>query len=121
MLLATAYLSPIAISGGTAAILTGYLLSKLRPAWIMVLALCCFFTGNTLVATLPVHQIYWAQIFVCSIITPFGMDFSFPSATLIVSNSVDKSKQGVAASLVNTIVSYLETNVESSVTNTVFS
>lgn len=30
---------------------------------------------------------------------------SFPAATLVVSDSVEKSKQGVAASLVNTIVS----------------
>ena len=70
----------------------------------MVIALCAFLIGTILVATLPPHQIYWAQIFVTSIIAPFGMDMSFPSATLVVSNSVDKAHQGIAASLVNTIV-----------------
>ena len=72
----------------------------------MTIALCMFLVGATLVATLPVHQIYWAQLFVTGIVAPFGMDMSFPSATLIVSDSVDKAHQGVAASLVNTIVNY---------------
>lgn len=71
----------------------------------MIIALCAFLTGSILIATLPVHQIYWAQIFVTTLVTPFGMDMSFPAATLVVSDSVEKSKQGVAASLVNTIVS----------------
>lgn len=71
----------------------------------MIIALCAFMTGSILIATLPVHQIYWAQIFVTTLVTPFGMDMSFPAATLVVSDSVEKSKQGVAASLVNTIVS----------------
>lgn len=104
-LLASAYTSPIAIAGAIAAVSTGLALSKLHPSWVMVIALCAFFCGTTLVATLPPDQVYWAQIFVCTIIAPFGMDMSFPSATVILSNSVSKSRQGVAASLVNTIVS----------------
>lgn len=34
------------------------------------------------------------------------MDMSFPSATLVISDSVAKRHQGVAASLVNTVVNY---------------
>lgn len=104
-LLASAYLSPLTISGAVAAVVTGALLHKTRPAVVMIIALCAFMTGSILIATLPVHQIYWAQIFVTTLVTPFGMDMSFPAATLVVSDSVEKSKQGVAASLVNTIVS----------------
>ncbi len=73
----------------------------------MLIALCFFLIGECLVATLPPHQVYWAQIFVTTILAPWGMDMSFPSATIVVSNSVDKEHQGVAASLVNTIVSPL--------------
>ncbi|USW50909.1 Putative major facilitator superfamily, MFS transporter superfamily [Septoria linicola] len=105
-LLASAYLSPVTIFGAVAAVVTGVLMHKTRPAVIMIIALCAFMTGSILIATLPVTQIYWAQIFVTTIITPFGMDMSFPAATLVVSDSVQKSKQGVAASLVNTIVNY---------------
>lgn len=104
-MLTAAYISPLAISGVVAALSTGLLLSKLRPAWVMTFALCAFLAGTILVATLPPHQIYWAQIFVTILVAPFGMDMSFPSATIVISNSVDKEHQGVAASLVNTIVS----------------
>lgn len=34
------------------------------------------------------------------------MDMSFPAATIVISNSVKKEHQGVAASLVNTIINY---------------
>ncbi|KAK5125952.1 hypothetical protein LTR85_011307 [Meristemomyces frigidus] len=105
-LLASAYLSPLVICGAVAASLTGYLLSHLRPAWLMVIAMSAFLTGNLLIATVPPHQIYWGQIFVTSLVAAFGMDMSFPAATVYLSNTIEKSKQGVAASLVNTVVNY---------------
>ncbi|EGP85520.1 unnamed protein product [Zymoseptoria tritici ST99CH_1A5] len=105
-LLGSAYLAPLTISGAVAAITTGLVLHRMRPAWAMVIALCAFMTGSILVATLPVNQVYWAQIFVCTLIAPFGMDMSFPSATLVISDSMPKRYQGVAASLVNTVVNY---------------
>ena len=40
------------------------------------------------------------------IVMPWGMDMSFPAATLILSNAVHRKHQGIAASLVNTIVNY---------------
>lgn len=81
-LLASAYLSPLVICGAIAALLTGYLLSHLRPAWLMVIAMSAFLTGNLLIATVPPHQIYWGQIFVTSLVAAFGMDMSFPAATV---------------------------------------
>lgn len=105
-LLASAYLSPIPLTGAIAAVVTGLVLHKLRPAWVMVIAMCCFLTGVILVATLDPYQIYWGQIFVTCLVAPFGMDMSFPSATIVVSDSVKKEHQGVAASLINTIVNY---------------
>lgn len=105
-LLATAQISPLAISGCVAAIMTGYLLSRVRPAIIMAVALCAFLVGNILVGTAPVDQTYWGQVFVCLLIIPFGMDMSFPAATVILSNAVEKKHQGIAASLVNTVVNY---------------
>ena len=72
----------------------------------MSIALTCFVVGNILIATAPVHQTYWAQVFVCTLVIPWGMDMSFPAATIILSNSVDRKHQGIAASLVNTVVNY---------------
>jgi len=44
--------------------------------------------------------------FVSIVIMPFGMDMSFPAATVILSNSMPREHQGLAASLVNTFVNY---------------
>ena len=105
-LLAVAHISPVAITGALASVTTGILLGRLRPAWVMMIALTAFTVGTILTATAPVDQIYWAQTFVCTMIIPWGMDMSFHAATLILSNAVSKEHQGVAASLVNTVVNY---------------
>lgn len=105
-LLGAAYITPAAISGACAAVLTGFLLSRIRPAWVMTIALTAFTIGNVLIGTTPVDQIYWGQQFFSVVVTPFGMDMSFPAATLLLSNAVRKEHQGVAASLVNTVVNY---------------
>ena len=105
-LLAVAHISPVAITGALASVTTGILLGRLRPAWVMMIALTAFTVGTILTATAPVDQIYWSQTFVCTMIIPWGMDMSFPAATLILSNAVSKEHQGVAASLVNTVVNY---------------
>ena len=55
---------------------------------------------------MPIDQTYWASTFVSTIIIPFGMDMSFPAATIILSGSVPKEHQGIAASLVLTTTSY---------------
>ncbi|KAI9759346.1 MAG: hypothetical protein M4579_002404 [Chaenotheca gracillima] len=105
-LLATAHIIPTSFSGVIAAITTGFLMGRIRTAWIMLIAMLAFCIGAILVATVPVHQVYWAQFFVSFIVTPWGMDMSFPAATVLLSNSVPKEHQGIAASLVSTIVNY---------------
>ncbi|KAJ5950922.1 Major facilitator superfamily domain general substrate transporter [Penicillium vulpinum] len=105
-LLALAKWAPSAVSGAIAAITTGFILARVRPSAIMLMAMLAFTGGQILLATLPVHQTYWAQTFVISILTPWGMDMSFPSGTLILSDSMSREHQGLAASLVNTIVNY---------------
>ncbi|OAA59719.1 major facilitator superfamily transporter [Niveomyces insectorum RCEF 264] len=106
--LTTAWMSPVVVAGLFASLLTGTLLGPLKvtPPVVMSIALSMFMTGAILIATLPTTQIYWAQFFVATLVTPFGMDMSFPAATLIVSNAVKKKHQGVAASLINTVVNY---------------
>ena len=101
-----AHICPVAISGFIAAITTGHVISRIGPGWVMLISMLAFLTGNILIATMPIDQIYWAQAFVTTLIIPWGMDMSFPAATLIMSNAVEKKHQGMAASLVNTIVNY---------------
>lgn len=105
-LLTSAYMAPVAVTGAIAAIATGYLLGRIGPAWTMVAAMSAFVTGITLIATMPIDQTYWSQAFVCVLIITWGMDMSFPAGTVILSNAVGQGEQGVAASLVNTVVNY---------------
>ena len=103
-----AWFVPVTISGGCAAVITGKLLGpwQVRPPVVMSMALLAFTVGVTLTAFTPIHQTYWGQTFVSMIVMPFGMDMSFPAATLILSDAVSKKHQGIGASLVNTVVNY---------------
>lgn len=60
-------------SGAIAALTTGFLLGKLPPSVIMFCAMCAFTAGQAIFATVPVNQTYWAQAFVTSLITSWGM------------------------------------------------
>ena len=105
-LLASAKFSVASISGFVAAVTTGYILSRIRPSLVMVIALLAFTTGGVIIATTPKGQIYWAQTFVALIVLPWGMDMSFPAGTILLSRALPREHQGVAASLVNTVVNY---------------
>ncbi|UPX12188.1 multidrug-resistance type transporter aminotriazole resistance [Ascochyta rabiei] len=105
-LMTMAQICPVTISGFIAAITTGHVISRIGPGWVMFISMCAFTIGSIFVATMPPHQIYWAQSFIVTLIIPWGMDMSFPAGTLIMSNAVEKRHQGMAASLVNTIVNY---------------
>lgn len=69
-------------------------------------SLLSFCAGNVILATMPVQQSYWIQAFWSVLIMPFGMDLSFPTATVIMSDLVPRSHQGVAASTIAATVNY---------------
>ncbi|KAL5334585.1 major facilitator superfamily domain-containing protein [Aspergillus crustosus] len=105
-LLASAQFVPPGISGLIASFATGYLMSRVRPALIMCMSLSAFTLGTVLITIAPVDQTYWALTFVSLVVIPWGMDMSFPAATLMLSNAVQREHQGLAASLVTTVVNY---------------
>lgn len=105
-LAATAQNAPVAVSGLIAAVCTGFLLSHIKVPYVLLMSTLFFLTGQILIATVPVGQIYWAQTFVSIIIMPWGLDMSFPSTTILLSNSTPAEDQGIASSLVNTTVNY---------------
>lgn len=72
LLLATAHATPTAITGAMAAVITGRLLGTAGPGWVMLIAMFAFCIGNILLATVPADQTYWGQVFVSTLITPFG-------------------------------------------------
>jgi MFS family permease len=94
------------VCGLLAAGLTGFMLTHTPVSFTMMVSMMAFCIGIVIAATMPANQSYWAQMFVSIIIMPFGMDMSFPAATVILSNHMPPEHQGLAMSLVNTVVNY---------------
>ncbi|EMG49807.1 hypothetical protein SBY92_004793 [Candida maltosa Xu316] len=92
--------------GVIAAIGTAILLSKIPSSFVLLIAMTAFLVGIILMGTRPVGQIYWAQKFVSMLIQPIGMDMSFPAACILLSSTLPRRQQGIAGSLVSTIVNY---------------
>lgn len=65
-----------------------------------------FGISNVIAAVTPPHLTYWAASFIGILIAPFGMDCSFPAANLAASDFMARDKQGLGASLVNTMLNY---------------
>jgi MFS family permease len=94
------------VAGLLAAGLTGFMLTHTPVSFVMMISMVAFFVGIIVACFQPMQQVYWAQTFVSILIMPFGMDMSFPAATVILSNHMPPEHQGLAASLVNTVVNY---------------
>jgi MFS family permease len=105
-LLTSAMTSPDAITGILFALSSVWLVKRIGVAWTMFVAMMNFLLGSILLGTVPLHQTYWAQIFFSILIMPGAMNLSFPSATMLLSNALPREKQGIAASLVSTMVNY---------------
>lgn len=61
---------------------------------------------NLLLATIPVYQSFWYQVFWVNVLASFGIDLSFPASTLLMSRLVPPEQQGIAASLIATVAYY---------------
>ncbi|KAH8669151.1 putative transporter [Xylariales sp. PMI_506] len=102
-----AQFTPVPFAGFAASYLNSVLLSHgISPIDILAFSCIWFIVGNTLSATMPVHQSFWRQVFWVNVLAPLGIDLSFPSATLTISRLVPPERQGVAASLIATVVYY---------------
>lgn len=97
---------PCAIAGVCAAIGTTFALRKFPLSFIMLVSMIAFFAGIVVAGLRHWGQIFWAQKFVLNILQPFGMDMSFPAGVIILSAAFPPSQQGVAGSLVSTVVNY---------------
>ena len=72
----------------------------------MSIGMMAYTIGSILITLRPIGEIYWGKFFFSVLIICVGMDSSFPAATLIFSNAVPSQYQGIAASLILTIVNY---------------
>ncbi|KAK3313612.1 major facilitator superfamily-domain-containing protein [Apodospora peruviana] len=103
---ASAETSPVAVTGILFAMLTVWLMGRIAVSWVMLFAMFFFTLGSILMAVTPLSQTYWANTFVAIVLMPGAMNLSFPAATILLSSALPKEKQGIAASLVATVVNY---------------
>ena len=103
-LLAVAQFSPVSIAGLVATLLMAWLSHRIAAHWILAIALCSFCIANLLLALCTIDSTYWTYLFFAIVIAPFGMDMSYPAASLIVSNSLPRERQGVGASMINAVI-----------------
>jgi MFS family permease len=105
-LLTSAETSPVAITGVLFAFSTVWLFQRISVSYIMFISMTFFMAGSLLLALMPLQQTYWAQTFISVLLMPGAMNLSYPAANILLSSSLPKEKQGIAASLVSTMVNY---------------
>ncbi|KAG7760519.1 hypothetical protein KL930_001950 [Ogataea haglerorum] len=105
-LIASVQFIPSSIAGMLAGMLTANLIHRVPASIMLMVAMACFLGGLVIMGLRPRGQIYWAQKFPAIVVACFGMDISFPSGILILSNKLPRRHQGLAASLVTTVVNY---------------
>jgi MFS family permease len=105
-LMAVAQKVPVAPIGLACAMAVAFVLRRIRVAWVMFAAMLAFLAGTLLLTTAPVSQTYWLNTFLSIIIMPLAMNWSYPAGSVILSNAVPRESQGIAASLISTMVNY---------------
>ncbi|KAM5349223.1 hypothetical protein ACJ41O_005730 [Fusarium nematophilum] len=106
VLLNAAAFVPLAIGGAGAAILSAKIVRYIAAQYILAIGSLATLTSLILVATMPEDQTYWAQAFPALLIGALGPDFLFTASQLIASGTVKRSEQGVAGSLIGTVLAY---------------
>lgn len=97
---------PVAPIGLACAMAVAFVLRRVRVAWVMFAAMLAFLVGTLFLVTAPVGQTYWANTFLSVIIMPLAMNWSYPAGSVLMSNAVPRENQGIAASLISTMVNY---------------
>lgn len=95
------------VPGSVAAVfVAAWLIPRLAAQYIIALGVACVLASNLLLATMPVHQTYWAQMFPAILVGSFCPDLVYVAAQVIASNSVGRKQQGIAGSLIGTLNLY---------------
>lgn len=93
--------------GAVAALLCGVLLSSRIPVnWLLVFSMLGFLGSDIVLATAPVHEVYWRSFLGLWFLAVIGVDWSFPASTILMSDTLPPNLQGMAGSLVTTAVNY---------------
>ncbi|KAH8646689.1 major facilitator superfamily-domain-containing protein [Xylariales sp. PMI_506] len=97
---------PFGFGSVSSVALAAWLLPRVSAQWIVAIGIGTALLSNLLLATMPVQQTYWAQVFPAILISSFCPDLVYVAAQLIASNSVGRRHQGAAGSLIGTLNLY---------------
>lgn len=97
---------PFFVLGIVAALSVSVIISRTKPSYIICFAAIAFMCGCIMLSIMPVHQSYFQISMGQMFILAWGMDLSFPAASLILSDFLPIQHQGMAGSLVSTVVNY---------------
>ncbi|KAI2467591.1 MFS general substrate transporter [Annulohypoxylon bovei var. microspora] len=92
--------------GGAATFLAAYLIPRVPAQWILAMGASCMLIASILIATMPEQQSYWYQVFPSTIMSALSPDLTYTAAQIIASNSVSRKQQGIAGSLVGSLLLY---------------
>lgn len=98
--------TPFVICATGAACLAAWMIPRLAAQWILAIGTVTILVSSVLMATVPVHQTYWAQIFPSIVLFSFCPDFVYTAGQIIASNSVRRNQQGIAGSVIGTLNLY---------------
>ncbi|KAJ5371570.1 Major facilitator superfamily domain general substrate transporter [Penicillium concentricum] len=98
--------TPFVICATGAACLAAWMIPRMAAQWILAIGTVTILISNVLMATVPIHQSYWPQIFPSVILFSFCPDFVYTAGQIIASNSVRRNQQGIAGSVIGTLNLY---------------
>jgi len=97
---------PLTIVGCANAFFVAWLVPRVPAQVIIGVGCLAMVIINVLLATIPANLTYWAMAFPAMFVSAFAIDLITTSAQIIASNTVPMKHQGVAGSLVGTLLSY---------------
>ena len=97
---------PLTLMGCVNAFFAAWLVPRVPAQVIMGIGCFAMVTINVLLATVPAKLTYWAMCFPAMFISAYTIDLITTSAQIVASNTVPMKHQGVAGSLVGTLLSY---------------
>lgn len=99
-------MAPAIITGFCAAISCALLIGPNTVELIMFGSMLCFLASSLVLGFAGTEETYWRNTFGLWIVAPFGMDWSFPAGTILLSEEMPAKFQGLAGSLVTVMVNY---------------
>lgn len=97
---------PFLIGGTAAGLLVSAIISLTKPSYIIAFSSLCFMAGCIMLSVSPIDQSYFRLTLGQQVILCWAMDLSFPAAAIILSNYLPLEHQGMAGSLVSTVINY---------------